>query len=285
MKKLLLSLAVFLVIFFGETKAQVASSESYLLEAGDWQAIDIKADSQNFQLEGGSQVLGYDAYTYFMEGDQGMFANLNATTAAHLRPSLSIVLDKVEVELRHLLVKAPPIRNPFTVQAQTAQLSQSSADISGLTPGIMAQTSSNVIVNSNAPAGYQLYVQENHQPILSNKNFDAPMTARNSLLDTSCDDGLCTINQAGLWENQSVPGFGYSVSGLDSLADFGAGTKFRPFANQSKNEAAVLIAEASAGAEPLINRQTQIIYRAGASADNEAGIYTNTISYTFVPSL
>lgn len=264
-------------------QAQTATSASYLLDAADFQAIDFEASGASVTVAGGSVALGSNLQVLFVESESGMFPSLLTATAAAL-PSLTVDFDKIEVEINNLVTQREA-KYPWVVQAQEMAVDSLNAEIAGLSPGIMAQTSNSILVSSNAPMGYAIYAQENQQPVSLAVRLGTPLTERNSIPDTTCDDGTCTIDSAGVWDDPDVAGFGYSVVGLDSLADFANGTKYRPFASASKGEAAVKIAEAALTGEALTSRQTQVIYRASVAAGSEAGIYTNSINYTFVPSL
>lgn len=255
-----------LIIATGQARAQVATSSSYILESSDFQALDLEGESESYGVTGGLNSLGdnvataYPEETDFLTSDFGLYSGfarmltMTMAVATESAATLEVSLDKMAIEMNNL------------------------------SPGITAQEIGTVTVNSNSPAGYALYVQQNHQ--LQNMAMPGAMlTSRTVVPDTTCDDKSCTPTVAGTWENNDQAGFGYSVMGGDSLADFANGTKYRPFATKDNGENPVLIAQEEAATSNLNDRQTQVVYRTRVASDNEAGIYANGIIYTVIPSL
>ncbi|MDO5561371.1 MAG: hypothetical protein Q4G02_01175 [bacterium] len=256
MKKAGLALVLsFLCAFCSSVQAQTATSSSFILEAGDFQALDFKASSDNYAISGTSNPFSSDAYSYFLENNYGMFSFFVLTPTPEIYPSaFEVNLDKTAI------------------------------DLTGLTPGILVQADTNIVVNSNVPAGYSIYVQQDNVLTNSDVYFGKEITERNTIANTACDANDCTVDSAGVWASNDTAGFGYSVAGIDSLADFAGGTKFRPFATAVRQEQPILIAQDTATDAYLANRQTQVIYKAGSATNNESGVYTNVINYTFVPN-
>ena len=258
MKKVsvIFSCLIWLAFSFSLVQAQTATSSSYMLEAGDFQSLDFQGSSENYVLAGTSNPFSNDAYSYFTDNEYGMFSLFSFfADQAQVYPSaFSVTLDKTAL------------------------------DLTGLTPGILVQADNNLVVSSNIPAGYSIYVQQDNVLTNSDVYFGQEVTERNTVANTTCDAGDCTIDTASAWTNNDIPGFGYSVAGVDSVADFAAGTKFRPFSTQTQGEEPILIAQDLNTSNYLTNRQTQVVYKAGVSTNNESGVYTNVINYTFVPN-
>lgn len=262
-----LSLLMWSVIATAATQAQSATSSSYILETGDFQALDFQAESASYQLSGGSNPFGGNAYSYYTESETGLYPTL---FDAPLLMSFSL-MGEMEEEA--------------TPSAWQITFDKTEIELVGLSPGIMVQADSNIAVTSNVPTGYAIYAQQDHRLYNQDLIFGDVITDRNSLKNTSCDNNDCTATSAATWNNADQAGFGFSVLGIDALTDFDLGTKYRPFATANQNEAPLMIVYDQATTAYLVDRATQVIYRVAAASDNEAGVYTNTINYTFVPSL
>ncbi len=153
-----------------------------------------------------------------------------------------------------------------------------------LSVGTLAKLENSLQLNSNLPAGYSLYIEQNHPLLLNGSNLSNEAGARNIIAGTSCDDGLCTIEQAGFWSNPNAVGAGYSVAGEDSVADFGGGSKYRPFPSANLGQEPVLIAQDQSVDNVLSDRTIELDYQIAVSGANEAGTYSNIVSYTIVPN-
>ncbi len=262
-----LSIFLLMVIMASLTQAQSATSSSYILETGDFQALDFQGESNSYQLSGSSNPFGGSAYTYYIESDTGLYSTLSE---APLLMSFSL-FGEIEAEA--------------TPSAWEITFDKTEVELIGLSPGIVVQADNNMAITSNVPTGYAIYVQQDHKLYNQDLIFGEVITERNSLRNTSCDNDDCTATSSASWNNADQTGFGYSVLGEDALTDFESGTKYRPFATANQDEAPVMIAYDQATTAYLVDRATQVIYKASAASDNEAGIYTNMINYTFVPSL
>ncbi len=265
-------LSVFIILLFGTvmtsfTQAQNATSSSYILETGDFQALNLQAESDTYSLSGSSNPFGGNAYSYYTTSETGLYSTL---FQAPLLMSFSL-LGEIEAEA--------------TPSAWKITFDKTEIELTGLSPGILVQTDNNIAVTSNVPTGYAIYAQQDHPLYNQDLIFGDIVTERNSLRNTSCDNNDCTATAAATWDNPDKAGFGYSVLGEDALADFAAGTKYRPFATATQTEAPIMIAYDQETTAYLVDRATQVIYKAAAASDNESGIYTNMINYTFVPSL
>lgn len=262
-----LSIFLLVVIMTPFTQAQNATSSSYILETGDFQALDFQGESDSYQLSGSSNPFGGNAYTYYTESGTGLYSTL---AEAPLLRSFSL-FSEIEAEA--------------TPSAWQITFDKTEIELIGLSPGILVQADNNIAITSNVPTGYAIYAQQDHKLYNQDLIFGEVITDRNSLLNTSCDNHDCTATVSATWDNPDEAGFGYSVLGTDALADFQSGTKYRAFATANQDEAPVMIAYDQATTAYLVDRATQVIYKAAAASDNEAGIYTNVINYTFVPSL
>ncbi len=253
-------LSVFCWFYLGVSlaQAQTATSSSYRFESGDFSGVNFDGESANFAISGGMNGLITSAYGQFLASERGMFpmmfqANGPVTQADEL-PALAINIDKLEV------------------------------DFPGLTPGIFVENETQILINSNTPAGYSLYAQQNHPLQTIPSEGVTQLQEREILPNTTCDNGLCTINVAGTWDNQSVSGFGLTVLGADGASDFENGLAYRPLATATLNQEPVIIAQDLQTSQLLANRVVQVKYRVGATTSNVAGQYTNAVSYTLVPN-
>ena len=134
-------------------------------------------------------------------------------------------------------------------------------------------TDSNVLtIYTKGAGGYTVYAYEAHPLQHSNGTTDIP--------DTTCDNGLCSETSATVWTNQTIPGFGFNVSGDNVASDFINNTYFRQFADLSSAENAQAIMSSVNIAE---GDQATVTYKAGITAYQAAGNYQTNIVYIAVP--
>ncbi len=249
------------------SRAQTATSSSYILESGDFSAIDFQATAEAIQIAGVSNAFGGNVYSYYTDNETGMYGNL--FTGVNLRSFSLLSLGAEEA----------------TPSAWSVAIDKNNIELTNLSPGIPVQATTSITATSNVPTGYAIYIQENGPLTHQDVNWDGRQTNRNTIPDTQCDGGSCSETVAGAWANNDQAGFGYTVIGEDSLSDFESGTKFKVFPSAQEKESAIIIANDQSTNAYLVNRFTQVIYKVIIPPETEAGIYTNTISYTFVPTL
>lgn len=138
-------------------------------------------------------------------------------------------------------------------------------------------TRTNILsVSPNGVTGYQVTASEN-----------TPLTIANSLVtipDTTCDAGNCSQTTAAPWTSTLTYGFGYrcdNVSGSDCSQDFATPTVYKQFANIANAEQAATVMN---GIGASTNKQAQITYKVNISGAQQAGIYTNGITYIATPT-
>jgi hypothetical protein len=151
-------------------------------------------------------------------------------------------------------------------------ISKLAIELGLLSPGGHNTDSHTLTISTRGAGGYTIYAYELH-----------PLRQRQAsafIPDTSCDAGTCTSSLAGLWQNQSVAGFGYNMTGNDIPADFTNLNYFRPFADYSLNAPMQVVMSST---NVATNRQSTVTYKAGVDGDQEAGIYETGVVYIAVP--
>lgn len=151
-------------------------------------------------------------------------------------------------------------------------VSQTALDLGELTPGVHNTASHTVTISTKGAGGYTIYAYELHPLRHSN--------GTNQIDDTTCNTGGCTESIAGVWTNQTIPGFGFTVEGDDAAADFLDNTYYRQFADRSTAEQMQVILSS---ANVVKNQTATITYKAGSSGDHAAGNYQTGVVYVAVP--
>jgi hypothetical protein len=160
----------------------------------------------------------------------------------------------------------------YQIDAFRFALSQTAIDLGVLTPGSHNTASHTLTITTRGAGGYTVYAYEEHPLRHSSGNFTIP--------DTTCNAGTCDQATAGIWTTQTVPGFGFNMSGHDVPADFTNTTYFRQFADRSNSEAMQVVMSSSSIAN---QRQSTVTYKAGVSGTQAAGNYQTGIVYVAVP--
>lgn len=145
-----------------------------------------------------------------------------------------------------------------------------------ITPGEPVTRSTNLLINSNLPQGYQIMAVENHE-LRNASNQNIP--------DTTCDAGNCTILTAAPWDNPLTYGLGYrcnNISGQICLPDFQSNISYKPLPNSEKDQSPQIIASNSRETTEAITEQ---ILKVNISQGQEKGLYQNIIRYIAVPKL
>lgn len=167
----------------------------------------------------------------------------------------------------------------------------SKIDFGRLMPGNLVKRETILTVNASKPLGYQLFTFQEKPFVLTQYSQvgSLPPGQRAIIPATGCDSNNCTIEQAGAWSSEQAFGFGYSVAGVDALADFAAGTAWRPFVlltNQDGNTASgtpVMIATNGTIGQ-VSNRQLAVSYQVNVPELTEAGSYLTSIGYVLIPN-
>ena len=152
------------------------------------------------------------------------------------------------------------------------QISKLAIAFGTLDPETPKTDSHTLTVSAGGAGGYQVKAFENN-PL---KTFNGLST----ILDTSCNTS-CDEETAGEWTNDSKYGFGFNVSGDDVPDDFTNDDFFRQFADISTAEIPqVVMSSIYVGR----GRVATITYKVNVSGVQEAGTYTNFITYVATPS-
>jgi len=155
---------------------------------------------------------------------------------------------------------------------------------SGLSPETFYKGCHDIAVGTNAASGYTVSVQENRSLLSGTDTID----------DTLCDAGDCSeVIAAGTtktWATATNNGFGYTCSGSQCNAEFATAAEF----NQFPCTGADAVCDGGTGAEaattPISNagattaQTNRIIYKLSFDTVQQAGDYTNTITYIATPT-
>lgn len=160
----------------------------------------------------------------------------------------------------------------YPITTFSFSISDVDIDLGTLTPGVHNTASNMLEVTARGAGGYSVYAYELHPLRHSNGSATIP--------DTTCDAGTCSETTAGVWTNQSIPGFGYNAAGTDVVSGFTNNTYFKQFAN---NEALETMQLLMTSVEVVNNSQATVTYKAGAAGNQQAGSYQTGIVYVAVP--
>lgn len=245
----------FLLLFFLATpvaQAQFATSSNYQLEIGD--ALEANWPYSK----------GRNPYLPFSQ------VSPNATL-------LDLIYDKYPT--------------PASISTSVSlSASNTKIDFGKLMPGNLVKRETTLTINASQPLGYQLFTFQ-ERPFVLAQYYQAgslPPGSRAIIPATSCDNHNCTIQQAGAWSSEQTFGFGYSVSGVDALADFAAGTAWRPFALLDKQDSTIsgqpVMIATNGTIGQVDNRQLAVSYQVNVPDLTEAGLYLTSIGYALIPN-
>jgi hypothetical protein len=177
---------------------------------------------------------------------------------------------------------------PDVASASSAlRLSVDALEVSygSLTPGLFARAQSQLVVNSNIPAGYGVYILQDKPLQLASLDPQAVAPLEREVIGRTVGDaGTCTTTTAATWDNPDVSGTGYTAMGVDAAADFAGGSKSRQLPSMSEGEMMVRVAGDTNTAQLLVNRLLAVQYQVAVSPSNEAGVYTNAMMLTVIPN-
>lgn len=151
-------------------------------------------------------------------------------------------------------------------------ISDLSIELGQLTPGSHSTDSNALTITTRGAGGYTVYAYER-----------APLTqvsGSETIPNTTCDSGTCSYTTAGVWSNQSIPGFGYNMSGHDVPAGFVDGTYFKAFADDAQSQPMQAVMSSANAAN---QRQATVTYKAGVSGSQASGNYETDIVFVAVP--
>ncbi len=127
-------------------------------------------------------------------------------------------------------------------------------------------------ITTKGAGGYSVYAFEKH-PLRQ-------VAGSEEIPDTTCNTGTCTHTTAAVWNNQSVAGFGYNMSGNDVPAHFINSTYYKSFANDEVAESMQVVMSSDNVANA---RQSTVTYKAGIGSSQAEGNYETAIVYVAVP--
>lgn len=160
-------------------------------------------------------------------------------------------------------------------------ISDTDIDLGTLVPGSHNTGTNYITISTRGAGGYTIYAYEQY-PLAHRGGLDF-------IEDTECDVGYtCTTSQAEPWQTETVPGFGFNISGDNVAEDFTTSNPncitntycFRPFADVSGGGAMQSIMSSVAIAQ---SERADIIYKAGIGGAQAAGNYETGIVFVAVP--
>lgn len=152
------------------------------------------------------------------------------------------------------------------------EISKLLINLGTLTPNSHNTDSHTLSITSRGAGGYTVYAYELRPLQLPGGGAAIP--------DTTCDAGTCTTSTAGIWIDQTIPGFGYNMSGHDIPATFASSSYFRPFADQSLAETMQVVMSSD---NVALRRQSTVTYKGGVAGDQAGGNYETGVAFVAVP--
>ncbi|OGH48018.1 MAG: hypothetical protein A3A51_04730 [Candidatus Levybacteria bacterium RIFCSPLOWO2_01_FULL_39_10] len=165
-------------------------------------------------------------------------------------------------------------------------ISSAKVDFGTLTPTNPIQRRITLTVSNPSSPSYQVTASED-KPLTNTRTKDI-------IPNTTCDNGRCTKNIPGIWKNSLTYGFGYRCDGIsvkssqgitqscriDDLSFLNKPTSYKPFADSSKSEKAVIIMKGQKGT----GQKANVTYKVNIPTSQATGKYKNTVTYIAVPS-
>jgi hypothetical protein len=164
-----------------------------------------------------------------------------------------------------------------TIIPFTFTVSNQVIEFGSLSAGVPSLATTTLSVSCGGAGGYQVTAQENHQLMA--------FSTGGLIADTTGDSGDITYSNAGLWENNTTYGFGYTMHGQDVPTPFPtaspAGNYYKQFADASNSEGPEIIMYSESVGK---NRTATVTYKINISASQPAGRYQNVITYIATPT-
>jgi hypothetical protein len=151
-------------------------------------------------------------------------------------------------------------------------LSKTLIDFGELIIGIHSTDSHTINISTKGAGGYSVYAYELH-----------PLRHQNGIIDipnTTCDNNDCDHINAATWVNESIPGFGYNMSGDDVPSEFVSGDFFKSFADDEASEDMQVVMSSNDIAN---QREATTLYKAGIDSNQAAGQYETAVVFVAVP--
>lgn len=152
------------------------------------------------------------------------------------------------------------------------EISKTTIDFGELLEDTHNTDSHTLTITTRGAGGYTVYAFEEHPLRQIQGSAEIP--------DTTCDSGTCTHVTAAVWTDQTVPGFGYNMSGNDIPANFINSTYYKNFAdNEAADEMQVVMSSSTIASQ----RQATVTYKAGIDSSQASGTYQTGVVYVAVP--
>lgn len=162
---------------------------------------------------------------------------------------------------------------PFSVS-----LSSDVIDFGSLSPTNSIVRTVDLGVYSLGTLGYSVIAFENH-PLQSD-----PSTGSGQVIpDTTCDNGDCSSEKAGIWINTLTYGFGYrcdNITGTDCDKSFSNPKFYKHFADNSNGQSPQSLMS-GIGSK---NKDIRMSYKVNIGGNQAQGIYSNIITYIAIPN-
>ena len=169
-------------------------------------------------------------------------------------------------------------KSPFTFS-----VSETLIDFSTLSPTNPIKRSNKLAVSNGSANGYSVIASEDRE-LSSSPTSNVASASSGFILDTTCDNGLCSEARSALWTNPLTYGFGYrceNIVGTDCASGFSEVEFYKQFANASKSKKPQKVASATNTGK---NKTVQITYKVNVSGTQQFAFYSNTITYIAVPN-
>lgn len=222
----------------------------------------------------GAQTMSNEDYIIKMQGFNtisGTTANTDysiRSTAGDLSP---VVSEGVNFKVR------TGFENVASALPFSVSLSSAAIDFGALSPTNPIVRTVDLSIYSLSTFGYSVIASQNH-PLQMNSP-----TGGANIPDTACDNGECSHEKAGVWINTLTYGFGYrcdNIIGADCDSSFSKPNFYKHFADISNAQSPQSVM-AGIGSK---NKDVRISYKVNISGNQEAGIYTNIITFIAVPN-
>ncbi|MDO8601739.1 MAG: hypothetical protein Q7R62_01225 [bacterium] len=171
-----------------------------------------------------------------------------------------------------------------TATAITTTTSTVPFGTSGLTAETFYKGCHDLTAGTNGAGGYTISTQENN----------SLLSAANTLNDTTCDSADCTeviaTSTTAAWATATVNGFGYTCSGSQCNSQFATASEFNSFpctgtdALCDPGNGADAAQQPISNSSPTASQTNRIVYKLSFDTVQEAGDYTNTITYIATPT-
>lgn len=160
----------------------------------------------------------------------------------------------------------------YQIDTFSFQISKLLIQLGELIENTHSTDSHTLTITTKGAGGYSVYAFEKH-PLRQIDGLE-------EIPDTTCNSGTCTHITAGVWNDQSVAGFGYNMTGNDIPAHFIDSTYYKSFANDEAAEPMQVVMSSSNVANA---RQSTTTYKAGIGGSQAGGNYETAVVFIAVP--